>query len=287
MIKTTFKSDLKEGQLLHIIPMGDIHYNTKECDKERFHRAIEWASNLIKKGDDICIIGVGDYNDSLSPSERASLVSSNRGFGLHDTTLETIDELAREQVDTIGKAFKPLTGHFAGLLDGHHYMVFSGVSPKAWRGRSNTEVLCEKLGTSKRQCAYLGKMGWVTIELGNELKLEVLAAHGYGGARTVGARMIKRVRMSEVARADIFLMGHDNLKAVYTSQILDFIGDNYISRKQYFIGTGSFQRAYMFGAEGGYVEELLLPPSDLGISVITVRKEKRNGRWRKDWHCSV
>lgn len=287
MIRTKYKAPLKDGQALHIVPMGDIHYNTKECDKERFHRAVEWCGKQIKKGDDIAIIGLGDYNDSLSPSERASLVSSNRGFGLHETTLEAIDEMAQEQVNTIGKIFKPLAGYAAGLLDGHHFMVFSGVAPKGIRGRSNTEALCSILSTSKRECPYLGKMGWIDIYCGDDCHLQVLAAHGYGGARTAGARLIKRVRMAEVARCDLFLMGHDNEKMAKASQVLDFVSDKYISRKQVFCGTGSFQRAYLLGAEGGYVEELLLPPADLGLTITEVRKEKRGGRWRLDWHTSI
>jgi len=38
---------------------------------------------------------------------------------------------------------------------------------------------------------------------------------------------------------------------------------------------------------GGYVEAIMLPPSDLGATITSVKKEKRGGKWRLDWHTSV
>lgn len=275
MIRFTKSIKLKEGITYWIAPFGDVHYNTDECDKDRFHLFIEWLANHIKQGNDVGLIGVGDYNDALSPSERASLVAAKGGYGLHDTSLKTLDKTAEEMSDTFYNVVKPLRGHFLGLLDGHHFMTFSGIARQSIRGRTNTEYLCDKLG-----CPYLGVgMGWIELDFGYGFQLKIMASHGYGGARTAGARVIKRVRMAEVARADIYLMGHDDEKMAKESQVLDFVDGKYESREQVFIATGSFQRGYPLGISGGYVEQLLLPPCGLGTVLVGVELEKRKGRY--------
>ena len=275
MIRVTKSIKLTEGPTYWIAPFGDVHYNTDEADKERFQLFIEWLTAHIKRGNNVGLIGVGDYNDALSPSERASLVASKGGYGLHDTSLKTLDKTAKEMSDTFLNVVKPLKGHFLGLLDGHHYMTFSGMSPTGLRGRTNTEYMCDKL-----DCPYLGVgLGIIELDFGYGFKLVIAASHGYGGARTSGARVSKRVRMAEVVRADIYLMGHDDEKMAKESQVLDFIDGKYVSREQVFIGTGSFQRGYPSGESGGYVEQLLLPPCGLGTVLIGVELEKRKGRY--------
>jgi hypothetical protein len=163
-------------------------------------------------------------------------------------------------------------------------MCYSAKYVRKYRGASNTEHLCDLLGTT-----YGGQLGFIQISFGDGLNLRILASHGYGGARTPGARVIKRVRMNEVAEADLYLMAHDNTKMAISDNVVSYDNSGkYFARKRTYCGTGSFQRAYPDGdPAGGYVEQLLLPPSDLGAVLTVVRKEKRDGRWRIDWHTSV
>lgn len=283
MIRVNRIIKLKEGQRCWIAPFNDVHYNTDECDKPRFRRYIDWGKDKLAKGDELVGIGLGDYDDTISPSERASVVSAKGGYGLHDTTLKQVDAAGIKMTVHFARIMKPWIGHIAGLLEGHHYMVFSGNAPDDLRGRTTTEYLCKLLKTT-----YLGKLSHVTLDFGHNLYLKVLATHGYGGARTAGARIIKRVRMSETARAHLYLMGHDNEKSAKSQAILDIVKGKYIAIPQVYCGTGSFQRSYPIdNAIGGYVEELMLPPSDLGPVVTEVELEKRGGNWRLECRTSL
>lgn len=282
-IRKTIK--LKDGQSLWICPFNDIHYNTDECDKDRFLRYIQWGVKKLKDGDLISGIGLGDYNDFLSPSERATVVSAKGGYGLHETTLQQIDKWMYDITMEFYNAIKPWEGKVDMLLEGHHYGCYSGVFRQAkLRGMSNTEHLAKLVGAT-----FGGQLGIITYDFGDGLLLRVLATHGYGGARTPGARVIKRVRMNEVWEADLYLMAHDNTKMAISDNVLgEDASGNFVARKRTYCGTGSFQKAYPDGEEkGGYVEAIMLPPSDLGAVVTQVRKEKRNGKFRLDWHTSV
>ena len=285
MIHLTRHINLKPGQKLHIIPIGDVHFNTQECDKTKFHALMEWAKLRQKEGDLTYGIGIGDYNDSLSPSERAAIAGAKGGFGLHDTTLRNIDREAARITQRFHKASRDLP--FLGLCEGHHFMNFSGVADKRLRGLSTTEYLCDL-----KECEFLGTLGVVDLEFQGGKRLRLVATHGYGGARTAGARVIKRVRMAEVVTPScdtIYFMGHDDEKMVKGSQLLDFdVNGKFISIKVAFVGTGSFQRAYHAGrATGDYVEQLMLPPAQLGVSIAEVEMVKKGSRWHLSWHVSI
>lgn len=279
-------SKIKDSQTVWVAPFNDIHYNTDECDKERFHRYIKWGEDKLNKGDKLIGIGLGDYNDILSPSERASIVSAKGGYGLHETSLQQIDKWIEAMTLEFAKAMKPWSNKdgITMLLEGHHYMCYSMMSKnKSIRGSSNTEHLCSLLGAT-----YGGQLGIIDLNFGQGLHLVIVATHGYGGARTPGARVIKRVRMNEVYEGDLYLMAHDNTKMAISDNVLKHVGGKYVARKRTYCGVGSFQRAYPDKTpSGGYVEAIMLPPSDLGAVITSVKREKRDGKYRLDWHTSV
>lgn len=279
-------TNITPKQTVWVAPFNDIHYNTDECDKDRFHRYIEWGAKKLKAGDKLIGIGLGDYNDILSPSERAALTSAKGGYGLHETSLVQIDRWIEQITLQFAAAMEPWSSKdgVAMLLEGHHYMCYSMMAKnRGIRGSSNTEHLCKLLN-----CTYGGQLGIVELNFGEGLRLVIVSTHGYGGARTPGSRVIKRVRMNEVYEGDLYLMAHDNTKMAISDNVLSHKGGKYVTRKRTYCGTGSFQRAYPDNeASGGYVEAIMLPPSDLGAVVTSIRKEKRDGKWRLDWHTSV
>lgn len=303
------------GQEILFTCLGDIHYNSeKDCDRERFHALIPWLNNREKygvlsqylgypgfdlkqleylastfqdrygdPGSKIFIMGTGDYNDPLSPSERAAMVATKGGQGYHDTTLEQFDKMQLDITQTFFKVVEPIKHNFVGLLEGHHYGIYTATD--GLRGMRTTEHLAQMLG-----CPYLGDIVVLTLNFHQyNLKFTVVAMHGYGSARTIGAQVIKRVRMSEVFEgADLYVMGHDNNKAVVSREPLRVGPDGTLGmHKQYFMGAGSFQRGYRFGTPyGTYVEKLALPPHLLGINIAMLRVEKKGRKYRLDYHVS-
>lgn len=279
---------LKEGQRLHLFGLGDIHYNAKNCDKDRIKRLVEWCVKRQAEGDVVRIIGMGDYNDALSTSERQSIIGIKGGAGLHDTTLEALDTMNEQLTLTLYEALSPLAGCFLGLLEGHHYMQFLHPD-NAWLGATNTQFLAFKLKTQ-----YFGTLASIKLSFPpSQESLEIVAHHGWGSARTSGGRLTKRERFGRDAfpDANIVLLGHDHSKVAGVNSTLkrdptSSDGIRYV--KHYYIGTGSFLKSYQVGSpKGTYVEAGGMAPSDLGVTMVEIRLEKKKGKYRVDFHASV
>lgn len=266
MIKISKSITLKRNQTLWLPIWGDIHYDTDECDTERFHSAVAWAESRLSAGDLVFALGAGDYNDFMSPSEEASEFTSNKGYGKHETTLRTFDRLAKKITDDFHNATKAIP--WLGLCKGHHQKEFRA-SDNPLRGKDTNQYLCDLKG-----CTYFGTLGVVELFI-NKRHLRLVITHGYGGARTAGARVIKRVRMAEVVGPScdtIYVMGHDDELMAKGSQVLDFDPKGrFEAQGIYFVGSGSFQRAYKLGQPtGDYVEQLMLPPAQLGNPIVAI-----------------
>ena len=291
MIIFEHKVWLPQGKTCYIVPIGDVHYNVIDADKARFHRLINWIYRKVEAGDLVKIIGMGDMCDTFSTSERDAIRGAKGGKGLHDTTLETFDKLAFEIADEFIEAILPIKNCFVGLLEGHHYMMFSHYSSGKFTGQSTTQYIASRLG-----CQYFGRVakGDMIFAPSNliKLKLGIVAHHGWGAGRTKGARLNKREQFGQQhPDANLVFMGHDHEKMIGVSQrlITDPASPDGLSMsKQYLIGTGSFLKGYQTDRViGSYIEEAGLPPSELGVAMVKVETEKRDGRWRLDFHASI
>jgi hypothetical protein len=272
---------LEPGQKLYLAPFGDVHYNAPDCDKPRFHRFVEWCVGEKKKGNQVRLIGMGDYNDPLSTSERESVIGSKGGKGLHDTTKILLDKLGKDLSDDFAKVMMPVQEDVMGIVEGHHYMEFL-TDEYYTRGWTNTEYLCEMMGWP-----FLGDVGLGRIELPHGLYLDLLAYHGKGN----GGLSTRMKAAKFFPGAHIVLMGHDHQKVIGTDQgiVIDADSpDGLASVKRYYVGTGSFLKGYHAGRKrGSYVEKALMPPNELGVAMIEIEIEKRGGKWRVDYHASI
>lgn len=280
MIRTKFNLSLKEGQSLLLVPIGDIHFDTPECDRDRLVRFVSWVQEQERAGNIVRLLGMGDYLDLASPSERRHLGREV----LHDGTYLALD---RAKIDAI-EEFLGIVGRigacFLGLITGHHHYIFASrksLGP-TWQGRSSDEWLAHRLG-----CSWFGTgTSFIRLQFQHQQYLDILALHGAGSAQTAGGRVQKRIRFAEIApTAHLVISGHDNAKLAYPRSGLDWEAGMI---KRYVIGSGSFQRAYLDeNPEAGYVEQQGLVPADLGVVVVTICLEQRSGKWRVDYHCSV
>ena len=284
MITSVLTIKLKPQQPLFLIPIGDIHFHSRECDEDRLFALINWAVLQKKNGAMVRFIGLGDYLEMPSPSERAALIGAKGGYGLHETTLDKLDEMYEGLTTDFIKVMRPVKDDVIGLLSGHHYVNFAGIRDDL-RGLNTDELICQKLG-----CLYLGTIAQIKFKFpqANE-SVDIWAHHGFGSARTKGAKLSKRLRVLEGFKANIVLMGHDNAKFTDESQQIVLRDDGTVRyEKVYLIGTGSFQKAYAIGrARGGYAEEMAFNPNGLGVTMVRFELLKHGGGYKIDYHVSV
>lgn len=279
MIYLTQNIEIAKGKSFRQLFISDIHWNTRECDRDHFARTIDTAAKWKRQGHTVRIIGEGDYNDSLSTSERQQMTA------LHDFTKERLDEWGMEISKTFYKILKPVEGCFTGLIEGHHFMTFQTDIADGYYGATNTKYLCHEL----LKTTYFGTCGYVSYRFESGLKFEIVNHHGVGAAQTRNARILRRQRFGQgFPEADAVVMGHDHdLFIEAPSQGLAF--DSYGMKSvhgQILIAAGSYLRGYMPNREiGTYVEQKAYKPGQLGSPVLqfTIAKGRRGKKLDVSW----
>jgi hypothetical protein len=271
----------KQGEPIYLIPFGDIHRSSPLCHVEKWKEFLDWA----KKKPRCYFLGMGDYDDLISGSERKILNSDD----LHDSTGETLEQFYRSQTERMAKELEFMRGKLIGLIEGNHYVKFED-------GTTSTQYLCKLLG-----CKYLGCTAFIRVVLvdGSKHKysnaVDVWAYHGKGAARLVGGSLNTVQQMCEQAEADIYLMGHDHKKSVATITRLKLNngagGTIRLSHRKCVLGrTGSFLKGYVPGKRS-YVVDKNLNPTDLGVVKIeiTPNRHRDNGDdiTEIDLHASI
>lgn len=267
-IKQQVKFELSQTQKVLVLPVGDVHWGSRDFPIEHFKNFLQWGYD---RG--AYFIGMGDYLDFTSTSQRQIM-----GV-LRDSTKERLDEMVRYEADAFLEATKFTKGRWLGMLSGNHTWTFAG-------GNSVDQLLCKGL-----ECDYLGDMTILRLVLTNfpghpEADTIVVAHHGKGGGSTVGGQLGKPEHLLKWLNADIILMGHSHAKLAAPIDRINITPDGIISHRTTVVArTGSFLRAYAgtdpqdldspaFMSEGSYVEKAALMPSALGGICFAVGYEK-------------
>lgn len=264
------------GKPLYLIPFGDVHLDAPTHSKDKWHEFLEWAE---AKGDRAYFVGMGDYLDFMSSSERRSFINGD----YHDSTKSTLEELADKHVEQFYCDIKFMQGRLIGLIEGNHYFQYSS-------GITSTQKLCEML-----KCPYLGCLTFSRLRFrwksNKTATLDVYAHHGKGAARLLGGSLNRVQQMSEAVEADIYLMGHDHKGPVAFNprMRLEKCGNNLciVERKQFFGRTGSFLRGYVPG-QVSYVADGCLNPANLGVTKIDLIPQRLHGEGLTiEMHASI
>ena len=248
---------------IYIAPLGDIQWNG---DKNEIW--VDGLKDYIAEAMELgaWFIGMGDYVDFASPSNRSALA----GIKKYDSTENNLDSIALErQMEVYDKFLRPTKGRWLGMLEGHHYWEYS-------TGGTSDTRLCELLGAP-----FLGKAAIVRLAVtcfsNRKLTYNIWAHHGEGG----GSESAMVLRMKRIAqyweRIDLFLMGHATKKPVTPIPRIepDFKKVTRLRHRDvYLVGTGGWLKGYVEGrtrkgrASGTYVEERMLDPVSLGAPLI-------------------
>jgi hypothetical protein len=270
----------KYNEPIYLIPFGDIHRSSSMCHEEKWLEFLEWA----KKKKNAYFLGMGDYDDLASGSNRDILANRN----LYDTTKKTLEDTYLFHTKKLAKELSFMNGRIIGLMEGNHYAEFQN-------GTTTTQKLCELLNTT-----YLGVSAFIKLSLSISNKhdssrsIDIWAHHGKGASRLIGGSLNRVQQMGESANADIYLMGHDHKKSVGLVTKLELTSTGKVMRlhhkKQLYARTGSFLKGYEDG-KISYVADGCMSPTDLGVVKIelTPRRDCRNGEdiTYTDLHASI
>ena len=251
-----------------IIPIGDIQLQQQRdvVDLERLKEVIAYG---VKN--DAWYIGMGDFIDMESPSNRKKL----RESGFYDSVVDAIDAKAEELEEELQKILKPTVGRFLGLLEGHHFHIHQDGTTTDQRMASFLKA--PFLGT----CAYIN----LTFKPNNKSharpKVLIWAHHGRSGGKLLSSPLNQLEHVVRGFDADIYLLGHHHkavagkLARMY-AQFNTTVG--YLKNKEMIIAcTGSFLKGFVEGVKrdgrpgGLYPEAAMMNPLALGVVKLRIR----------------
>jgi hypothetical protein len=272
-------------QELLIMPVGDIQWagEDEEVALTMLQKHIRWGVEH-----DVWFVGMGDYIDTFSPSNRSRL----SGAQLYDTATRALDRDAEKRTrELFDRALKPSKGRWLGLLEGHHFHEF--------RDRTTSDQLL----AGWLDAPFIGTNAYIRLLFsqrpsrggrnGGGGAVDIWVHHGTGSSSTAGGALNRLERVAKAFDADIYMMGHQHTK---DAKPLDYVRPIYPSNgaprlehaTKLLVVTGSFLKGYVVGRRdgpvprGGYVEQKMLNPVALGGVLVKVRP-----RWvgpHEHWH---
>ena len=139
--------------------IGDIQWagDAKAVALTQLKQTIADALEAEKQGHLVYFLGMGDYIDFLSPSNRARLTSAH----LYDTALDVVEQKAMDLVHEIYQmALHATKGKWLGLVEGHHHYDL--------RSGDTTDMrLCEMLGAE-----FFGTSGVIRLNFCTNARLK-------------------------------------------------------------------------------------------------------------------
>ena len=255
-----------------VMPVGDVQLGAQGVATERLQRHIQWG---LEQG--AYFLGMGDYVDVMSPSNRAAWRSVKR----YDSVTNAMTEKAEEHLAEFLRLVDGSAGRWLGLLEGHHYFDFED-------GTTSDTRICQALGAP-----FLGTCAAVILRFHREhsnssLRCIIWAHHGVGSSKRQAGPLNKLEDVMGWFEADVYLMGHMTKKPaapkprLYVSATPPY---HLVAKKKYIAGTGGFYEGYLAGSldpthkrpQGGYVEQKLLDPVAMGGIVVKIRPVHSSG----------
>ena len=246
----------KSADTLTIAPIGDIQWSGKNgpTAKDQLKRHIDFCLER-----DAYFVGLGDYIDMLSPSNRKRIAAA----GLYDTAMEVLWEKSKELTLEVYEQFlKPTTGRWLGLVHGHHFYAHDG--------ESSDEYLCSLL-----KAPFIGTSGFLRNHAHD---FTVYVSHGSGGGVLPGSALNRPYHIANgLQGADVYLFGHSTkLAATTLSRPFPVWGkrkaDHRLEHRDIFLlSCGGFSKSNIVGKTwGDYAEQAGMTPSPLKAPIITV-----------------
>ena len=303
------------GEWFHIVPVGDVHRGSPEHASKAYLTMLQWCTEK----DNYYVIGLGEYDDWFSGSERRAF----RVGEFHDGTVVAVEAAILQKTIEHAELYRGIAkaGRLLGLAYGHHSYTFQiddrETNPQSVFGKTTTQVMCEALNVP-----YLGFSGLLNVCMkvsrptgtySEWRHFTIYYHHGHGAARTKGGSIAPVRRKIEGFQADIYLMRHDHSKWALPETRLRIhqpkrwakgtqraggmveAANRLTHSKVIFARTASFVKGYSEGTKASYQELAGYQPTEIGVVKVTVRwkfreedKQQQSLAWAVlDGHASA
>lgn len=265
------KADLTKHKFIYLVPLSDLHWDEPQSDHDAIRGYVDW----IKEHDNAYTLLNGDLVTAPTEKSAASIYEAMEPGG--PIEYMGLDQAANE----LEELLKPIAGRILAACSGGHELknLFRAT------GTDWTYNLMRRIGREKVYTRDGGILLMKTKPLSktDDTFFSAIYTHGWGSARTRGAKVRKLEYLAQAFDADMYILSHDHTQ--------NLARDNYLVpswdspelgvHRKLLIATGGF-RGY-----AGYPLRSGLQPSDLGTPRIRIDKKIEDGVVRKDIHASI
>jgi len=238
-----------------LVILSDLHYGNPYCSVKHFLRTVDF----IKRNDNCYCLLNGDLCEAAIRTSKGEIYQQVGS--------------PKDQKKQVVRWLLPIKDKILGMTTGNHENRIAELV-----GDDPSDYIAEKLEIPFRPEGMLFKLSFGGGNESHEEKPFVFwtyITHGYGGARTRGAKAVKAERLSYWQVADVFAMSHDHEVNVapsirFTADPRGTVGDDgFLSgvvreHRIMLVKTNAYVKF------GGYAEMGGFSPSDLSTPIITL-----------------
>jgi len=256
------------GRQITLAVIGDVHWGVSLFSKETWDRLKRW----VKRQDNLYILWMGDYIDLASSSERNAIAQAART--VHDQNASRLLEPGLADTISFCKELDWIQQYaeFVGFIEGNHYAIVPDEGRDAdlqiiSAAQTTTELMCKRYNVP-----YLGTEALINFQFdyqGAVISRKWYSHHGAGAGATPGGSLNRVAKMRETIEADVYVMGHNHDKGVWSGQILTMhpSTQKIVDKNITFIRSGSFLKSREDG-QSSYNSDAARGALSLGWSFI-------------------
>lgn len=261
------KADLSQHEFIYLVPLSDLHIGAPQTDIDAIKGYIDW----IARHKNAYTLLNGDLFNAATKASTPELYEYE-DMVTPDKELVMLEDLLR-----------PIKNKILAACSGGHELknLFRTV------GADYTWHLMRNLGIEE---VYVRDGGVLLIKTKpynqrDNIFFKVFFTHGWGGARTRGAKIKKLEYLAQSFHADMYILSHDHTQNLTRDNYLDvprWDSVKLIPHRKMLISTGGFLGYAGYPLRSGY------QPADLGTPRIRIgKKVDADGVVRKDIHASI
>lgn len=246
-----------KGKRVDLGVMADVQHGVADCDTEGFTRYMEYMSEQPYPR----FVGVGDYVDLGSPSNRRLILASEEQGKVYDTMREAIDAQGKKHAAEFVEMAAPARGKTDVLVGGHHLWPYAN-----HRDSTDTDI-AKALGRGNQSVPYAAKeqAALVSYIFRNGLEISVYVKHGNSNSPLSAGREVIGNNL-----ADIIIMGHSHkLMHMVEQRTVAVTEDGIDAQRVHLCGAGSWLESIRPG-RSTYVERANLQPVSVGAPHIII-----------------
>ena len=257
--------DLSQFSQIYLVPLADWHIGDKNVAVDIIQGYINW---IAEKPNAFTILN-GDLMNAA----------------WKDSTSELYDDLTTpdQAYEKVRELCQPIQDKILMITRGNH-------EESIYR-KVGADYMA-RLAYDLRNIPYHPDGGMVGLRLRLNRHFAmcfVYATHGWGGARTIGAKVKKAQDLMNVADVHIYILSHDHTQNINRGNIQEpprsrirFDKPMYMTiRRKLFVNTGGFIRY------GGYIQRKGYTPQDLGTPRIRIELKHNHNDYWIDLHSSI